>query len=76
MLEAIGILLAVQGIGGTINNLQGGGPSWFLLNHIDAVEPARLPLHIAMALVGIAIVLYPQLQKWRKGQTGHADHVS
>lgn len=83
MLETIGILLAIQGIGGTVNNLQDGGPSWFLLNHIDALDGFRLPLHIAMALIGVVLVGYPQLQKWRKeqregraGSSGQADRVS
>lgn len=68
MLEPVGVLLAVQGIGGTVNNLVGDGPSWFLLNHIDALGAFRLPLHIAMAVLGCLLVLGPQLRKWRREQ--------
>ncbi|MFC4002601.1 hypothetical protein ACFS2C_03805 [Prauserella oleivorans] len=64
MAEIIGILLIAQGLGGTINNIAGDGPSWFLLNHIDALEGARLPLHVVMALLGLGIVVLPHLRKW------------
>ncbi|WP_197319903.1 hypothetical protein [Saccharomonospora sp. NB11] len=69
ILEPVGILLAVQGIGGTVNNILGDGPSWFLLNHIDALEGFRLPLHVLMAVVGVLLVVGPQLRKWRGDRT-------
>lgn len=38
MLEIIGVLFAAQGIGGIVNYIVGDGPSWFLVNHIAALE--------------------------------------
>ncbi|GEK80489.1 hypothetical protein [Agrococcus baldri] len=68
MVEIIGIVLAIQGIGGTINNALGDGGSWFLLNYVEGLEPYRLALHVAMAIVGIALVGVPQLRRWREGR--------
>ncbi|EIE97789.1 hypothetical protein [Saccharomonospora glauca] len=63
LLEPLGVLLGIQGIGGTVNNILGDGPSWFLLNHVDALEGYRLPLHVVMAVLGVLLVLGPQLRK-------------
>ncbi|ANN18847.1 hypothetical protein SD37_26625 [Amycolatopsis orientalis] len=53
MLELIGILFVVQGIGGLINNLQAdSGKSWFLVNHIEALNGFEIPISIALIVVG------------------------
>ncbi|MFC0111193.1 hypothetical protein [Kibdelosporangium aridum] len=57
MLEIIGILFAVQGIGGLINNLQDdGGKSWFLVNYIDAFNGFEIPISIGLIVIGALLV--------------------
>ncbi|MFC3455477.1 hypothetical protein [Amycolatopsis speibonae] len=53
MIELIGILFVVQGIGGLINNLQtDSGKSWFLVNHIEALNGFEIPISIVLIVVG------------------------
>lgn len=57
MIEMIGILFAVQGIGGLINNLQAdSGKSWFLVNHIEALNGLEIPISIALIVIGGVLV--------------------
>ncbi|PXX56506.1 hypothetical protein DFR70_11958 [Nocardia tenerifensis] len=60
MLEAVGLLLLIQGVGGLINNLAGGSESWFLLNYLDLPPWARLTGHVLAIGIGGSILL------WRK----------
>jgi hypothetical protein len=55
VLEILGILLIVQGVGGFINNWAGGAPSWFLVNHLPALDGWELPASVVIALVGAAL---------------------
>ncbi len=55
MLEIIGILLIVQGVGGFINNWTGGSPSWFVVNHVPLLDGWELPVSAVVALVGFAL---------------------
>lgn len=67
MLEIIGILFAVQGIGGLINNLQdGSGKSWFLVNYIDALNGFEIPISIALIVIGGLLVGGKYLSKAKR----------
>ncbi|EHY88971.1 hypothetical protein ACWGRK_20640 [Saccharomonospora azurea] len=67
MLELIGILFAVQGIGGLINNLQeNSGDSWFLVNYIDALEGFEIPISIGLIIIGVLAVGVPYLTKSKR----------
>lgn len=52
MLEALGIIMIVQGVGGTINNVVGGEPSWFLVNHLPFLHGLQIPASVALAVLG------------------------
>ncbi|WP_107660103.1 hypothetical protein [Nocardia suismassiliense] len=60
MLETLGLLLLIQGIGGLINNLAGGSKSWFVLNYLDLPDWARLAGYLILIAVSAVILL------WRK----------
>lgn len=57
MLEVLGIVMIVQGVGGTINNVVGGGPSWFLVNHLPFLDGLEIPASIALAVVGAVVTI-------------------
>jgi H+/Cl- antiporter ClcA len=57
MLEVLGIIMVVQGVGGAINNVVGGQPSWFLVNHLPFLDGWELPASIVLAVVGGALAL-------------------
>jgi hypothetical protein len=52
MLEVLGIIMIVQGVGGAINNIVGGSPSWFLVNHLPFLDGMELPASVVLAVVG------------------------
>ncbi|CAM4508081.1 hypothetical protein NONI108955_38240 [Nocardia ninae] len=60
MLETLGLLLLIQGVGGLINNLAGGSRSWFVLNYLDLPDWARLVGYLILIAVSAVILL------WRK----------
>lgn len=60
MLETLGLLLLIQGVGGLINNLAGGSKSWFVLNYLDLPNWARLAGCLILIAAGAVILL------WRK----------
>ncbi|QBS45313.1 hypothetical protein [Nocardia sp. CS682] len=60
MLETLGLLLLIQGVGGLINNFAGGSRSWFALNYLGLPDWARLVGYLILIAVGAAILL------WRK----------
>lgn len=55
MLEILGILMVVQGVGGVINNWVGGGKSWFLVNHLPFLDGWQIPASIVLLLAGLFI---------------------
>ena len=57
MLEVLGIIMVVQGVGGAINNVVGGRPSWFLVNHLPFLDGLELPVSIVLAVVGGVLAL-------------------
>lgn len=66
MLEVVGILLIVQGVGGFINNWVGGSPSWFLVNHLPMLDGFEMPASVVLAVVGV--VLAGMGERVRKGR--------
>jgi len=57
VLEVLGIIMVVQGVGGAINNVVGGRPSWFLVNHLPFLDGLELPVSIVLAVVGGVLAL-------------------
>ncbi|PXY28473.1 hypothetical protein [Prauserella muralis] len=52
MVELLGILLTVQGVGGFVNRVAGGeSKSWFVQLHV-LPESLHIPASIVLALVG------------------------
>lgn len=60
----LGLLLAVQGGGGLLNNLLADSRSWFLLNYIDMPDWLRLGAHALMLAVGLALVVGTKGWRW------------
>ena len=58
MLETLGLLLLIQGVGGLINNLAGGSKSWFALNYLDLPDWARLVGYLLLSAAGAAVLLW------------------
>jgi hypothetical protein len=57
MLEAIGIILIVQGAGGLVNRLaESGSKGWWVQLHL-LPDALHLPVSVAMAVVGVLLVL-------------------
>jgi uncharacterized membrane protein HdeD (DUF308 family) len=57
MLETIGIILIVQGVGGLINRLaESQSKGWWLQLHV-LPDALHLPASVAMAVVGALLVL-------------------
>ncbi|MFC4947462.1 hypothetical protein [Pseudonocardia sp. GCM10023141] len=55
MLEVLGILMIVQGVGGFINNWIGGSPSWFLVNYVPFLDGWEMPASAVLAVVGAVV---------------------
>ncbi|EGK08674.1 hypothetical protein HMPREF9374_3254 [Desmospora sp. 8437] len=49
------LLLFIQGIGGIINRLSNGGPSWFLVNYIEALQGYEIIASIVLVILGAII---------------------
>jgi hypothetical protein len=66
MIEVLGILLVVQGVGGFINRIaESGSESWFLQLHL--LPPGlHLPVSVAMAAVGAVLVLSEMARQRRR----------
>jgi hypothetical protein len=57
MLETIGIVLIVQGVGGLINRLaESGSKGWWLQLHV-LPDGGHVPGSAAMGIVGVLLVL-------------------
>ncbi|RBM19642.1 hypothetical protein DI005_15020 [Prauserella sp. PE36] len=55
MIELLGILLVVQGVGGLVNRIAGSGSeSWFVQLHL-LPDVAHIPVSIAMGLAGAVL---------------------
>ena len=55
VLSGISLLLVIQGVGGIINRLAGAGPSWFLVNYIDALQGFEILANIVLIIFGVII---------------------
>lgn len=55
MLEILGILMVVQGVGGFINNWIGGSNSWFLVNYVPFLNGWEMPVSAVLALAGLVV---------------------
>jgi uncharacterized membrane protein YphA (DoxX/SURF4 family) len=66
MIEVLGILLVVQGIGGFINRIaESESESWFLQLHL--LPPGlHVPVSMAMAVVGGVLVLSEMARQRRR----------
>jgi hypothetical protein len=57
MLETLGIVLIVQGVGGLLNRLaESGSKGWWLQLHV-LPDGLHVPASIAMGIVGVVLVL-------------------
>lgn len=56
IIEAIGIVCCVQGVGGALSSIMDGHPSWFLVRHV-LPDGAQVPVGVAIALLGAVILL-------------------
>jgi hypothetical protein len=57
VLETIGIVLIVQGVGGLINRLaESGSKGWWLQLHV-LPDGLHVPASVAMGIVGVLLVL-------------------
>lgn len=55
MMSGLSLLLFIQGIGGIINRLTGAGPSWFLVNYIDALNGYEIAANIGLIVLGAVV---------------------
>ena len=53
--SGVSLLLLIQGVGGIINRLTGGGPSWFLVNYIEALQGYEVIASVALVILGAII---------------------
>jgi hypothetical protein len=60
----LGLVLAVQGGGGLLNNLLADSRSWFLLNYIDMPGWLRLTAHALMLALGLGLVVRAKGWRW------------
>jgi hypothetical protein len=64
--NGVSLLLLIQGIGGIINRLAGGGPSWFLVNYIDVLQGYEIIASIVLVILGAIIAHLPRITRKRK----------
>ncbi|RBQ20238.1 hypothetical protein DP939_10520 [Spongiactinospora rosea] len=56
ILDVAGVLCIVQAVGGALNNLLGSStPSWFLVNHIPALDGHEIFASIVVGVLGVAL---------------------
>ena len=53
--SGVSLLLLIQGVGGIINRLADGGPSWFLVNYIEALQGYEILASVALLILGAII---------------------
>jgi hypothetical protein len=56
IIEAIGIVCCIQGVGGAVSSILDGGRSWFLVRYV-LPDGAQVPVAVVVALVGAVILL-------------------
>ncbi|WP_216205674.1 hypothetical protein [Amycolatopsis aidingensis] len=68
MIEVLGILLIVQGVGGFINRVaESGSRSWFVQLHL--LPPVlHIPASVVMAVLGVALVILSSSRRRRTGR--------
>lgn len=67
MVKAVGLVMAVQGGGGLINNVADGGKSWFVLNHLGLPTSLTLLGHVLLLVAGLALLGRGGVPAWLKG---------
>lgn len=73
MLETIGIILIVQGVGGLINRLaESGSKGWWVQLHL-LPDGLHLPVSVVMAVVGVLLVLRT-IAGERRRRSGRSAH--
>jgi hypothetical protein len=73
MLETIGIILIVQGVGGLINRLaESESKGWWVQLHL-LPDGLHLPVSVAMAVVGVLLVLRT-IAGERRRRSGRSAH--
>ena len=55
IISGVSLLLFIQGIGGIINRLAGGGPSWFIVNYVEALQRYEIIANLALVILGALI---------------------
>lgn len=55
ILRGVSFLLLIQGVGGLINRLAGGGPSWFIVNYIDALQGYEWIACVMFVILGAVV---------------------
>ncbi|RRS01237.1 hypothetical protein [Glycomyces terrestris] len=60
----LGLLLAVQGGGGLLNQLLSDSRSWFLLNYIDMPGWLRLTAHVLLLAAGLGLLVRSKGWRW------------
>ncbi len=55
IVSGVSLLLFIQGIGGIINRFTNGGPSWFLVNYIEALQGYEIMASIVLVILGAMI---------------------
>jgi hypothetical protein len=56
VIETVGIILCVQGVGGALSALRDTGRGWFLVRYVLPAD-AQVPVAVAVALAGAVILL-------------------
>jgi hypothetical protein len=56
IIESVGIILCVQGVGGRLSALRDSGRGWFLVRYV-LPDGAQVPVAVVIALVGAVILL-------------------
>jgi hypothetical protein len=56
IIETIGIVLCIQGVGGGLNAFLDGNRSWFLVRYV-LPDGAQIPVAVVIAVLGAVILL-------------------
>lgn len=64
IITGLGVVLAVQGTGGLLNNLFSDSRSWFLLNYIGMPDWLRITAHALMLVIGLVLIVRAKGWRW------------
>jgi len=64
IITGLGLVLAIQGAGGLLNNLFSDSRSWFLLNYIDMPDWMRIAAHSLMLAIGLVLTVRSKGWRW------------